>query len=165
MVIATMSAQGQITLPKEVRDDLGLVAGSKLMFVKLRGSQYRLVALTGTVDDFIGVLHDPDQRTLSIDEIKDAIADGGAASGLRHSRRCRLVGMPRILRGCSQEARAGRRTCSPKRARSPSVNAASPSPTSSRRSNRRRSRWAPRTTVSSTTGQSMIRYSARDCRY
>jgi len=87
MMSATVSAQGHITLPKEVRDDLGLVAGSKVMFVKLRGSQYRLMALTGTVDDFIGVLHDPDQRTLTIDEINDAIADGGAASGLGHSRR------------------------------------------------------------------------------
>jgi len=86
MMSATMSAPGQITLPKEVRDARRLVAGSKVMFVKLRGSQYRLMALTGTVDDFIGVLHDPDQRALTIDEINDAIADGGAASGLGRSR-------------------------------------------------------------------------------
>jgi len=83
MSTATVTSKGQITVPKEVRDDLGLVAGSKVMFVKLRGSQYRLIARTGSVDDFIGVLHDPTDRALSIAEINDAIAEGGAASGLR----------------------------------------------------------------------------------
>lgn len=83
MATATMTSKGQITVPKEVRDDLGLVAGSKLMFVKLRGSQYRLIARTGSVDDFIGILHDPTDQALSIAEINDAIAEGGAASGLR----------------------------------------------------------------------------------
>jgi len=83
MSTATMTSKGQITVPKEVRDELGLVAGSKVMFVKLRGSQYRLIARTGTVEDFIGVLYDPTDRALSIAEINDAIAEGGAASGLR----------------------------------------------------------------------------------
>ncbi len=61
MATATMTSKGQITVPKEVRDDLKLVTGSKVMFVKLRGGQYRLIARTGSVDDFIGMLYDPDQ--------------------------------------------------------------------------------------------------------
>jgi antitoxin PrlF len=83
MATATMTSKGQITVPKEVRDDLNLVPGSKVMFVKLRGGQYRLIARTGHVNDFIGMLHDSEQRPLTIDEINEAIADGGAASGMR----------------------------------------------------------------------------------
>ena len=41
------------------------------------------MAHSGSVDDFIGMLHDPDAPTLTIDEINDAIAEGGAASGMR----------------------------------------------------------------------------------
>lgn len=83
MATATMTSKGQITVPKEVRDDLNLVAGSKVMFVKLSGGQYRLIARTGRVDDFIGMLHDPHAPALTIAEINEAIAEGGAASGMR----------------------------------------------------------------------------------
>lgn len=83
MPTATMTSKGQLTVPKEVREHLGLVAGSKVLFVRLPDGQYRLVARTGTVDDFIGVLHDPAQPAMSIEEINEAIAEGGAASGLR----------------------------------------------------------------------------------
>lgn len=83
MATATMTSKGQITVPKEVRDDLNLIAGSKVMFVKLSSGQYRLVARTGTVDDFIGMLHDPDAPVLTLAEIDDAIAEAGAESGAR----------------------------------------------------------------------------------
>ncbi|WP_248305421.1 AbrB/MazE/SpoVT family DNA-binding domain-containing protein [Agromyces sp. H66] len=83
MPVATMTSKGQITVPKEVRDDLHLTAGSKVMFVKLPNGQYRIVARTGTVEDFIGLLHDPRRKPMTIEEINDAIAEGGAESGLR----------------------------------------------------------------------------------
>ena len=82
MSTATMTSKGQLTVPKEVREDLDLKPGSKVMFVKLPNRQYRLVARTGTVEDFIGVLHDPSRAPLSIEQLNDAIAEGGAASGL-----------------------------------------------------------------------------------
>lgn len=41
------------------------------------------MAPTGSVDDFIGMLHDPDAPTLTIAEMNEAIAEGGAASGMR----------------------------------------------------------------------------------
>jgi bifunctional DNA-binding transcriptional regulator/antitoxin component of YhaV-PrlF toxin-antitoxin module len=70
-------------VPKEVRDDLKLVAGSKVMFVRLSNGHYRIVPRTGSVEDFMGVLHDPDRPTLTIAEINEAIAEGGAESGMR----------------------------------------------------------------------------------
>lgn len=83
MTSATMTSKGQITVPKEVRDDLHLVAGSMVMFVKLGEGHYRLVARTGKIDDLAGMLHRPRERPLSIEEINEGIADAAAESGLR----------------------------------------------------------------------------------
>jgi antitoxin PrlF len=80
---STMTSKGQITVPKEVRDDLGLVAGSKVLFVKIGDGDYRLVARTGRITDLSSMLHRPGQPTLTIDEINDGVADAAAASGLR----------------------------------------------------------------------------------
>ncbi len=86
MPTATLTSKGQITIPKEVRDDLNLTTGSKVIFVKLPSGHYRIVPRTGSVEDFINVLYDPARPPMSIEEINDAIADGGAASGLRGMR-------------------------------------------------------------------------------
>lgn len=82
MAASTMTSKGQITVPKEVRDDLGLVAGSKVLFVKVAEGDYRLVARTGRITDLAGVLSRSGRTALTIDEINDGIADGAAASGL-----------------------------------------------------------------------------------
>lgn len=83
MSIATMTSKGQITVPKDIRDELGLTAGSRVMFVRLRNGECRMVPRTGSVEDFIGILYDPDRPPMTIEDINEAIAEGGAASGLR----------------------------------------------------------------------------------
>lgn len=80
---ATMTSKGQITVPKDVRDDLGLQAGSKVMFVKLGPGHYRIVARTGRIEDLFGILHRPGQPALTIEEINEGIAAGAAESGMR----------------------------------------------------------------------------------
>lgn len=81
MPIATMTSKGQITVPKEVREDLKLEAGARLLFVKLPDGRYQLVPRTGKIRDLFGILYDPDRKPLSIDELNEAIADNAAASG------------------------------------------------------------------------------------
>ena len=83
MATSTMTTKGQITIPKEVRDDLHLVPGSKVMFVKLEEGHYRLVARTGKVEDLAGMLHRAGGRSLSIDEVNEGTAEAAAESGLR----------------------------------------------------------------------------------
>jgi antitoxin PrlF len=83
MATATMTSKGQITVPRDVREDLGLVAGSKVMFVKLGPRDYRIVARTGRIEDLAGILHRPGQRPLTIEEINEGIAEAGAESGMR----------------------------------------------------------------------------------
>ena len=83
MSIATMTSKGQVTIPKEVRDDMGLTPGAKLMFVKVREGFYRVVPRTGKASDLIGLLYDPARPPMTIEEMNEAIAEGGAESGLR----------------------------------------------------------------------------------
>lgn len=83
MVSATMTSKGQITVPKEVREALGLTAGSRVMFVRMSNGRYELVPRTGKIWDFAGILYDPDRPAMTIEEINEAIAEGGAASGMR----------------------------------------------------------------------------------
>lgn len=83
MPSATMTSKGQVTMPKEIRDDLRLVPGSRVMFVRLPDGSYALVPRTGTVEDFLGILYDPKRPSMSIEQINEAIAEGGAESGMR----------------------------------------------------------------------------------
>lgn len=83
MASATMTSKGQLTVPKEVREDLGLVAGSQVMFIKIGDNHYRLMARTGDISDLAGILHRPDGPRLTIEEMNDAIADAAADSGMR----------------------------------------------------------------------------------
>jgi AbrB family looped-hinge helix DNA binding protein len=83
MSIATMTSKGQITVPKEVRDDLNLVAGSQVMFVKLPGGSYRIVPRTGKISDLAGMLSYPGMPRLTIEEMNEAIGEAAADSGMR----------------------------------------------------------------------------------
>ncbi len=83
MPTSTMTSKGQITIPKDVRDDLGLEAGSTVLFVKVGEGSYRMVARTGRIQDLAGILQRGDQRPLTIEEINDGIAEAAAESGRR----------------------------------------------------------------------------------
>jgi len=87
MPTATMTSKGQITVPKEVRDDLKLVAGSRVMFVKLANGRYTIVPKTGSIKDLAGVLYNPDQPPVSIEQMNDDIADAAAEHVLRSMQR------------------------------------------------------------------------------
>jgi antitoxin PrlF len=79
MVMATMTSKGQITVPKEVREALGLKAGTRVSFVRDESGSYYLRAKTGSVRDLRGMLkwHGP---PVSIEDMDDGIAAGAAES-------------------------------------------------------------------------------------
>lgn len=80
MAIATMTSKGQITVPKEVRDELGLEAGARVLFVRVGEGQYRLVARTGDVADLAGLLRRPGQERVSLERMDEAIAESASGS-------------------------------------------------------------------------------------
>lgn len=55
MPTATLTSKGQITIPKEVRDKLGLTTGSKVTFVLTGDDQYQFVAKRRSIMDLKGM--------------------------------------------------------------------------------------------------------------
>ncbi|MGE0722759.1 MAG: AbrB/MazE/SpoVT family DNA-binding domain-containing protein [Alphaproteobacteria bacterium] len=77
---STLTSKGQTTIPKPVRDALGVRPGDELLFTMADDGTVRLSARTVSADQLFGMLHRPGQRALSIAEINDAIAEGAIAS-------------------------------------------------------------------------------------
>lgn len=87
-VKATITSKGQITLPKEVRERYGLKPGDTVEFLEEKGRTW-LHARTMRATDLAGILHKPGMRTVSIEEMNDAIGDGIAADDERIRREWR----------------------------------------------------------------------------
>ncbi len=76
---ATLTSKGQLTLPKALRDDLGLVAGSRLDF-SLQPDR-RICARVGSTDPLAisDLLRPPSRSSVSKAEIKATIRRRGPA--------------------------------------------------------------------------------------
>jgi AbrB family looped-hinge helix DNA binding protein len=74
MPSATLTSKGQITIPKAVRDRLGLEAGDQLEFV-FEAEGDRVVLRPGNRDaaGLKGLLRAPGRRPVSIREMEEAI--------------------------------------------------------------------------------------------
>lgn len=69
-VSATVTAKGQVTIPKQVRDELGLNQGDRLLFRVVDGRA--VLARTADLLDLAGAVPVPaDARDLSLDQIRD----------------------------------------------------------------------------------------------
>ena len=80
MAITTITTKGQMTLPKEIRDRLGLKPGD-LVEVTLEGQRILLAPKTLHLDDITSILPKP-ARVVSIEEMDEAILEATAAHAL-----------------------------------------------------------------------------------
>ena len=69
---ATLTTKGQITIPKEVRERLGVAAGDRLEFVELENGVYKIVAAMRDVKRLKGLIPKP-SRPVSVEEMKAAV--------------------------------------------------------------------------------------------
>ena len=74
MSAATLTSKGQTTIPKDIRDGLGLAPGDQLDFHLLSDSSATIRARRGALKDFIGILRKPGQRPLSLKAMDEGIA-------------------------------------------------------------------------------------------
>jgi AbrB family looped-hinge helix DNA binding protein len=81
MPSGTIRTKGQITIPKEVRDRLGLKAGSRVDFIISPKGSLTLRPAKKDFRSLRGIIKSPLGRPITIEEMNEAIALG--YSGLR----------------------------------------------------------------------------------
>jgi antitoxin PrlF len=77
MSTSTLTSKGQITLPRDVRQALGLGVGDKVDFVEVEGG-FKIVPLRKDVRGLKGRFAGRVKRPVSIQEMDDAIAQSAA---------------------------------------------------------------------------------------
>jgi len=77
----TVTAKGQVTFRRSVLDHLGAAPGDRLVVDLLPGGRAEVhAAARGHIDDFIGALARPGERTISIEEMGEVAASGWAGT-------------------------------------------------------------------------------------
>ena len=81
MLDSVITRKGQVTIPKPIRDQLGLEEGEKIMFIR-RGDEVLLKVLRGTVLDLKGSVT-PSARPEDFSKIRQTVKKrvGRKASG------------------------------------------------------------------------------------
>lgn len=76
---ATLTSKGQVTIPKEVRDALGLAAGDRVAFVDTADGVL-LVPAKGDIRELRGMFRGRRKKPLSIEEMNELISRMGRDS-------------------------------------------------------------------------------------
>lgn len=81
MSVATVSSKGQVTIPLEVRERLGIRQGTRVEFLETADGRYEFVAVTGSISALSGLLpwNGP---PVTVEQMNEAIADLASSSGL-----------------------------------------------------------------------------------
>lgn len=79
MVVATMTSKGQVTIPKEIRDALGLEPGTKVSFTRYGPDDVRLRVKRRSLKDLAGIAR-YDGPAMSIEDMDAGIARGALIS-------------------------------------------------------------------------------------
>jgi AbrB family looped-hinge helix DNA binding protein len=73
-MFATLTSKGQITLPKEIRDRLGLDAGSMLDFQVLEDNTITAREVKPDARRIRGLLKSPHSAPLTVEQMDDAVS-------------------------------------------------------------------------------------------
>ncbi|MBR8279101.1 AbrB/MazE/SpoVT family DNA-binding domain-containing protein [Burkholderia vietnamiensis] len=80
MTAATITPKGQVTIPVEVRNQLGLQAGDRIEFsLNEATGRYEVYPATRSLTSLKGIVKKP-SKPVSIEEMNRAIADQGTSA-------------------------------------------------------------------------------------
>ena len=71
MAMAKITSKGQVTIPAAIRDDLHVVSGDRVEFVKIAEGRYEVVAATKNITGLKGIVRS--KKVVGIEEMNDAI--------------------------------------------------------------------------------------------
>lgn len=73
MTLAKLTAKGQVTIPKKVRECLKLSTGDKIEILTNDHGEAIIRPISKKIDDVFCMLQKPEQHAVSLDEIDQAI--------------------------------------------------------------------------------------------
>jgi len=79
MSTATITSKGQITIPKAVRQRLGVNPGDRVEFIELENGIFQLVAASRDIRSLKGIVPKP-AKPVTIEEMNETIASMGEES-------------------------------------------------------------------------------------
>lgn len=71
---ATVTSKGQVTLPKKIRDALGIEAGTRLDFRVIEGGRIEVRPIEDDPMAIVGLLERPGRRPVSVEAMNEAVA-------------------------------------------------------------------------------------------
>jgi AbrB family looped-hinge helix DNA binding protein len=74
MASATITSKGQVTIPVQVREKLGLQPGDRIEFVEVEEGRFQLLPATRSIRELEGRYQGKVSRPVSIEEMNAAIA-------------------------------------------------------------------------------------------
>ena len=66
---ATMTSKGQTTIPKDIRDGLGIKPGDRITFTQMSDGTVIMRAKTKTLAEMAGVLHKEGMAPVSVEQM------------------------------------------------------------------------------------------------
>jgi AbrB family looped-hinge helix DNA binding protein len=78
MASVTITTEGQVTIPKEIRDHLNLNTGSKVDFVIDENGTVKLIPLNVPIQSLSGILQRPGMKSATLEEMEAAIQEGSS---------------------------------------------------------------------------------------
>jgi antitoxin PrlF len=80
MITATITAKGQITIPAEIRQALGLDAGDQISFLEIEPGKYAFAPAQKRSVTLLKGMFGKARRSVSISDMNAAIAKRGASA-------------------------------------------------------------------------------------
>lgn len=74
MYFSTLTATSQISVPKAIRDRLGLKAGDRIGWVEVEPGKFAIVPVCDTVLALKGIIQAP-ETPVTVDDMRQAIAN------------------------------------------------------------------------------------------
>lgn len=75
MPTATITSKGQITLPQQVRNDMGVTVGDRVDFIRMEDGHYAVVPASHSIKSLKGIVPRP-AKSVSLEDMQAAIEAG-----------------------------------------------------------------------------------------